>query len=82
MKLQLYKPVVSSRKEKKYMVLTKNGIVHFGARGMGQFRDKLGHYSHLDHNDKKRRENYYKRHGERNLKDKERAKYWSHTILW
>ena len=80
--MELYKPVKSSRKDKKYMVLTKKGIIHFGARGMKQFKDKLGVYSHLDHNDPKRRERYYARHKERNLKDKERAKYWSHKILW
>ena len=82
MELKLYKPVKSTRKNKKYMVLTKSGIIHFGDSRYQQFKDRLGLYSKLDHNDPKRRERYYARHGERNLKDKERAKYWSHKILW
>ena len=49
MKLQLYKPVVSSRKDKKYMVLTKNGVIHFGARGGGgtYLSWSLGQWSQL-----------------------------------
>jgi hypothetical protein len=46
----------------------------------GQFKDKLGHYSDRDHNDKARRASYYKRHGP--ATDKNTAKYWSHKILW
>ena len=80
--LKMYKPVPSNKKDKKYMVLTKNGVIHFGARGYAQYKDKLGHYSHLDHNDKKRRERYYARHGDRYTTNKESAKYWSHKILW
>ena len=80
--MELYKPVKSTRKDKKYMVLTKKGVIHFGQKGYQQFKDKLGVYSHLDHNDPKRRERYYARHGERNIKDKERAKYYSHKYLW
>lgn len=81
-KLKLYKPVPSNRKEKKYMVLTKKGVIHFGARGYEHFKDKLGHYKHLDHNDNKRKERYYARHGDRYTTNKETAKYWSHKILW
>jgi len=44
-KLKLYKPVVSNRKHKKYMVLTKIGVIHFGDKRYGQYKDKLGHYS-------------------------------------
>ena len=82
MKLELYKPVKSTRKNKKYMVLTKNGIIHFGDNRYQQFRDRIGLYSNLNHNDDKRKENYYKRHGDRNTKNKETAKYWTHKILW
>ena len=82
--MELYKPFVSSAKNKKYSVyVMKNGkkkLIHFGDSRYGQFKDKLGHYSHLDHNDKKRRELYYKRHGDTN--DISSAKYWSHKILW
>lgn len=82
MKLELYKPVKSTRKYKKYMVLTKRGIIHFGDNRYNQFKDKLGVYKHLDHKDKDRQKSYYARHGEKNTKDKESAKYWSHKCLW
>jgi len=55
---------------------------HEDLDGTNGYKDKIGLYKHLDHNDKKRREKYYKRHKERNIKDKSRAKYWSHKILW
>jgi len=78
--MEKYKPIKSTRKNKKYMVLTDSGIVHFGARGMSQFKDKIGLYSDLDSNDKKKRELYYKRHGKSAKKDS--AKYFSHKYLW
>ena len=81
-KLKLYKPVVSNRKHKKYMVLTKIGVIHFGDNRYEQYQDKLGHYSKLNHFDKKRRDNYYSRHGDKNTTNKESSKYWSHKILW
>jgi len=80
----LYKPFKSNAKNKKYSVyVMKNGkkkLIHFGDSRYGQFKDKLKHYSHLDHGDKKRRDNYYSRHGQ--TTDKDSAKYWSHKILW
>ena len=54
--MELYKPVKSNRKNKKYMVLTKSGVIHFGDKRYEQFKDKIGVYKHLDHNDPKRRE--------------------------
>ena len=78
--MKKYEPVKSTRKNKKYMILTDSGLVHFGARGMSQFKDKIGLYSHLDNNDKKRKELYYKRHGKSAKKDT--AKYFSHKYLW
>lgn len=82
----LNKPFKSKAKNKKYSVYVmkdgKKRIIHFGDKRYQQFKDKIGVYKHLDHNDKKRRERYYKRHGERNIKDKSRPKYWSHKILW
>tara|TARA_R110001592_G_scaffold32722_1_gene114366 strand:+ start:207 stop:449 length:243 start_codon:yes stop_codon:yes gene_type:complete len=80
--MKLYSPIKSNRKHKKYMVMTKKGIIHFGDKRYEQFKDKIGLYKHLDHLDPKRRELYYKRHGDRNTKNKETAKYWSHIILW
>ena len=82
----LYKPFVSKAKNKKYSVYVKSDnksgkkLIHFGDSRYGQFKDKLGHYSHLDHNDKKRKDNYFKRHGKATSKDT--AKWWSHKILW
>jgi len=80
----LYKPFVSKAKNKKYSVyVMKNGkkrLIHFGDSRYEQFKDKIGHYSSLDHNDKERRKRYYQRHGQ--TTDKNSAKYWSHKILW
>jgi hypothetical protein len=80
--MELYKPVKSTRKNKKYMVLTKKGVIHFGQLPYQQYKDKIGLYSHLDHLDLKRRKRYYDRHGDKNTTDKETSKYWSHKILW
>jgi|TARA_R110000796_G_scaffold14157_1_gene46431 hypothetical protein len=81
----LYKPWVSKAKNKKYSVYVKgeNGkvkVIHFGDKRYGQFKDKLGTYKSLDHNDPKRKQAYYSRHGKATSKDT--AKYWSHKILW
>ena len=42
----------------------KTKTVQFGAKGYSQFKDTtpLKLYSKLDHNDKKRKANYFKRH--------------------
>tara|TARA_R110002153_G_scaffold212442_1_gene365072 strand:- start:647 stop:907 length:261 start_codon:yes stop_codon:yes gene_type:complete len=82
----LYKPFVSKRKHKKYSVYVKSNnksgkkLIHFGDNRYGQFKDKLGHYKHLDHNDPKRKKAYYDRHGKAISKDT--PKWWSHKILW
>tara|TARA_R100001463_G_scaffold22320_1_gene53504 strand:+ start:3378 stop:3614 length:237 start_codon:yes stop_codon:yes gene_type:complete len=78
--MELYKPIKSTRKNKKYMIKTDKGIVHFGDNRYNQFKDKIGLYRDLDHNDKKRRDLYYKRHGKSAKKDS--AKYFSHKYLW
>ena len=84
--IPLNKPFKSKLKFKKYSVyVLKDGsrkLIHFGDTRYQHYKDRIGLYSHLDHNDKKRRENYYSRHGEKNLKDKSRPKYWSHKKLW
>ena len=81
---RLYKPFISKAKNKKYAVYVmkneKIKLINFGDSRYGQFKDKLGHYSNLNHYDKKRRDNYYSRHGQ--TKDKNTAKYWSNKILW
>lgn len=83
----LYKPWKNETKSKnKYWVYVKSDNkrgykkIGFGHKDYGQFKDKLGHYKSLDHNDPERKKRYYKRHGKATSKDT--AKYWSHTILW
>ena len=46
----------SNKKNKKYMIQTDSGIVHFGDKRYEQFEDTtgLGLYSYLNHKDKKR----------------------------
>jgi hypothetical protein len=82
---KLYSPFVSKARHKKYSVYVKGAndkpkLIHFGDKRYEHYKDKLGHYKHLDHGDKQRRKNYYSRHGEATSKDS--AKYWSHKILW
>tara|TARA_R110001632_G_scaffold231314_1_gene369678 strand:+ start:158 stop:421 length:264 start_codon:yes stop_codon:yes gene_type:complete len=85
-KKELYKPFVSKVKNKKYSVYVKSNnksgmkLISFGDNRYGQFKDKLGHYSHLDNNDPKRKKAYYTRHGKATSKDT--AKYFSHKYLW
>ena len=77
----MYTFQVSKRKDKKYDAF-KNGkyLVSFGSKNHGHYFDKIGFYSNLNHNDKKRRENYYKRFGQKAKPDT--AKYFSHHYLW
>ena len=57
--MELYQPFPSKAKHKKYSVYVlkdnRRRLIHFGDSRYGQFRDKLKHYSHLDHNDPERR---------------------------
>ena len=80
----LYQPFKSKAKNKKYSVYILNDgkkkLIHFGDNRYGQFKDKLGVYSNLDHGDKKRKDNYYSRHGKTN--DKNTALYWASKTLW
>jgi len=87
----------SRAKGKKYVAFVSDGKttrrVNFGALGYEQFKDstKLKLYSKLDHNDPKRRENYFMRHSgvptKQEALKKEKgavitAKYLSHKFLW
>jgi len=82
---------ISTRKHKKYSVITPSGkVVHFGDKRYGHFKDKaLGVYKDLDHNDTARRRSYRRRaRGIRNkkgravYKDKESPAYYSYRFLW
>jgi len=89
----LYKPFKSTAKNKKYSVIVmkdgKKRLIHFGDSRYGQYKDKIGEYSSLDHNDKQRRKSYLARSkgiknkkGELTWKDKNSANYWSIRTLW
>jgi|EP01047_Picozoa_sp_COSAG01_P076799 hypothetical protein len=82
--MNLYEPFPSKLKSKKYSVYVlrdgKPRLIHFGSRMHQHYRDKLGHYSALDHNDERRRERYYARFGL--ATDKNTAKWFSHKYLW
>jgi len=63
-KIGKYNYEKSTRKDKKLMVVVNNKLIHFGGdsrKGIEHFKDKTGIWKELDHNDKKRRENYLKR---------------------
>eukprot|EP01043_Picozoa_sp_COSAG02_P047306 COSAG02_NODE_4521_length_5267_cov_8.795666_2_plen_86_part_00 len=80
----LYQPFVSSAKHKKYSVYVlrdgRRRLIHFGDRRYQHFHDKLNNFSHLDHNDSRRRELWYARHGRSS--DKSSARYWAARVLW
>ncbi len=65
---------------KKYDVY-KNGklIARFGDRLYAHYKDKIGHYKHLDHLDRKRRALFYARHGKG---EKYSPLWFSSRFLW
>jgi hypothetical protein len=74
----------STRANKKYDAILDDGtIVPFGDSRYEQFHDRIGLYSHLDHNDPQRRANYRARHGAQghHLKKNSPA-YFSWNYLW
>lgn len=84
MRIEGYDIFVSKRKNKKYDVY-KDGkyILSFGQRNMQHYRDKIGHFSNLDHNDKQRLANFKNRFRQLIAKnDKNSAMYWSDKYLW
>jgi hypothetical protein len=93
MEEDLYKPFKSKAKFKKYSVYVmkdgKKTLIHFGDSKHDQYKDKIGFYAELDHNDKDRRDRYLKRakgiknkQGELTWKDKNSANYWAIRKLW
>lgn len=79
----------SKAKHKKYVAILINKktgrqkIINFGDKRYQQYKDStgLGLYSHLDHNDSKRRANYRKRHSANSLQPYS-ANYFSYYYLW
>ena len=74
----------SNRKNKKYDVYDKNGsyIISFGDKRYQHYKDKIGLYSHLDHNDKKRRDRYRSRHRNDMIDNDNFAGFFSWNYLW
>ncbi len=73
----------SKRKNKKYDVYKNDKyLLSFGDNRYQQFKDStpLKAYKHLDHNDKKRKDNYFKRFGQDAKMDT--PKWFSHKYLW
>ena len=67
----------------------KTKLIHFGNKKYQHFKDKLGEYKSLDHNDPKRRASYLARakgirnkKGDLTWKDKNTKNYWAIRILW
>lgn len=75
-------------KGKKYTAHVKKGSkykkVHFGNEGSQHYKDQttLKLYSHLDHGDKERRDNYRARHSKIKLKDGSLAYKTKYTPSW
>jgi hypothetical protein len=84
---KLIKIVKSRSKNKKYTAFLENREtgdmkkIHFGDSRYQQFFDKLGVYTHLNHNDEKRRKNYIKRHSVNSFEPYS-ANYFSLKYLW
>ena len=79
----------SKKRLKKYDVydIKNNYITSFGAiketgEPYEQFKDIIGYYSDYNHNDKKRKDLYYKRHGDKNKAERLSPKWFSHNYLW
>jgi hypothetical protein len=60
-KVGKYEYDISTRKDKKLMVIVDGKKIHFGNRDMEHYKDKTGIWEDLDHLDKKRRKNYLAR---------------------
>ena len=102
MKESILRIVKSDKKEKKYTAFVRDKKtrkvrkIHFGASDYEQFKDrtKVGYYSHKNHGNRKRQQNYYNRHSgtkkrreaidkeERKSKGYYNAKILSHRYLW
>jgi hypothetical protein len=83
----LYKPFVSTAKNKKYSVYVKSNsggvkLIHFGDNRYEQYYDKIGHYSRLNHLDKERRKRYRIHHAKDYITDKNTPGWWSWHKLW
>jgi len=60
----------------------KRYILSFGDKRYQHYKDKIGYYKNLDHNDKQRRKLYRNRHKNDNIDDQNYAGFWSWHYLW
>ena len=94
-KLKQNKPLYSpfwneyiTPEHKKYSVYVINEdtrqkkLIHFGDNRYEHYKDLIGLYSYLDHNDPKRRALYRKRHAKDRINDINTSGYWSYWYLW
>jgi hypothetical protein len=83
--ISLYTPFKSTAKNKKYAVyVLKDGrrrLIHFGDSRYGHYEDRLKHFSHLDHKNQARRDQFYRRFGGVS-RDRNSALYWAQHVLW
>ena len=92
--MELYKPFKSTRKNKKYDIYildntNKRKKISFGDTRYKHYFDKLGKYKYLNHNDKKRRDNYRRRargiknsKGQLIFKLKHSPNHYAYKYLW
>lgn len=82
-KVNGYTIKVSTRKNKKYDVFKDDKyITSFGDKRYQHYKDLIGYYKNLDHNDTKRRDNYRSRHKNDKINDPDYAGYWAYNYLW
>jgi hypothetical protein len=79
---------VSTRANKKYDAILQNKYdptnikrISFGDKRYQQYFDQIGYYNKLDHNDKKRRLLYRKRHF-KDIEYKYSSGWFSYYYLW
>lgn len=76
-----YEIFVSDKPNKKYYATVGGRKMYFGDSNYSHYRDKLGHWSHLDHLDVERRRRYKARH-EKNRHNKPSPGWFADQILW
>jgi len=72
---------VSKMKNKKYYAIFDGVPIHFGDKRYGHYKDKIGVYSNLDHNDDERRRNFRNRFAERRFVVGSPS-WFSDKVLW
>jgi hypothetical protein len=80
--MELYKPIKSTRKDKKYMVKVKdNKLIHFGQRGAKDY--KSGKATNEERKAyRARASKILLKNGKPAYKNKDSPAYWSYHFLW